>query len=43
MKDHETRIEMLLRRRNILITNGGELTPAEVLWVSQIDMELGIT
>lgn len=39
----ETRVEMLLRRRNALLTKGGELTPAETLWLVQIENELGIT
>jgi hypothetical protein len=38
----ETRVQKLLRRRNMLLTKGGELTEGETLWLIQIENELGI-
>lgn len=38
--DHTTR---LLRRRALLLTKGDKLTSIELLWLHQIETELGIT
>jgi hypothetical protein len=43
MRDNETRVQMLLRLRNILVTKPGTLNHAETLWLVQIENELGIT
>jgi hypothetical protein len=42
MRDNETREQMLLRRRNILLSKQGTLNEAETLWLVQIESELGI-
>jgi hypothetical protein len=31
---------VLLKRRHMLLTKGGELTPGEVLWLESIEAEL---
>jgi len=43
MRVNETRVQMLLRRRNILLSKLGVLSDAETLWLVQIENELGIT
>lgn len=43
-RKNESRKEMLLRRRNLLITKGKDnLSSVENFWLTQIDAELGIT
>lgn len=34
---------LLVKRRHLLITKLGTLSPAEILWLNAIEMELGIT
>jgi len=43
MRVNETRTQMLIRQRNILVTKPGKLNDAETLWLVQIENELGIT
>ena len=36
----ETRVEMLVRRRHILITKPGTLSIGEAMWLNEINIEL---